>query len=183
MLDFEQIKQYEIWCARYSTNKPTINKYEAWQYGSKQFSWSTAPIDVNYFYKDYSNSSSNSYSTLMIKNIVKVNTTLNVRNKPCDGNIVRKLKNGEVVDIIDYQNGWFKIGKDEWVSADYIHSPYGIVTANVLNIRSGAGVNYQDIGDLNKNENVRVLKESNGWYLVLCGTRYGWASAKYIQLI
>ena len=183
MLDFEQIKQYEIWCARYSTNKPTINKYEAWQYGSKQFSWSTAPIDVNYFYKDYSNSSSNSSSTLMIKNIVKVNTTLNVRNKPCNGNIVRKLKNGEVVDIIDYQNGWFKIGKDEWVSANYIHSPYGIVTANVLNIRSGAGVNYQDIGDLNKNENVRVLKESNGWYLVLCGTRYGWASAKYIQLI
>ena len=128
------------------------------------------------------NSSSNSHSTIIIKNVVKVNTTLNVRNKP-NGTVIGKLKNGDEVKISNYQNGWFEIGKDRWVSADYVHSTYGIVTANTLNIRSGAGTNYQDIGDLKKNENVRVLKESNGWYLVLCGTRYGWASAKYIQLI
>lgn len=182
MLNYEQIKQYEIWCARYSTNKPTINKYEAWQYGSLQFSWSTAPIDVNYFYKDYSNFSSNSPSTTIIKNVVKVNTTLNVRNKP-NGTIVDKIKNGYEVDISNYQNGWFEIGKDRWVSADYVHNTYGLVTANILNIRSGAGANYQDIGDIEKNKTVRILKELNGWYLILSGTKYGWVSSKYIQLI
>lgn len=183
----DSLKCHTLWIARYYNGYNVMNFSEnpdnnykpnvdvnimGWQYTSSgKVNGIQGNVDLNISY------------ALMIKNIVKVNTALNVRNKPCDGNIVRKLKNGEVVDIIDYQNGWFKIGKDEWVSANYIHSPYGIVTANVLNIRSGAGVNYQDIGDLKKNENVRVLKESNGWYLVLCGTRYGWASAKYIQLI
>ena len=182
----DSLKKYDLWIARYGKNngqledkyKPNVNE-KIWQFTSKgQVHGINGNVDLNVLYNITLPS-----SIKTIKNIVKVNTVLNVRNKPCDGNIVRKLKNGEVVDIIDYQNGWFKIGKDEWVSADYIHSPYGIVTANTLNIRSGAGANYQDIGDLNKNENVRVLKESNGWYLVLCGTRYGWASAKYIQLI
>lgn len=164
-------------------SKPNIGReIEGYQYTSSgQVNGVNGNVDLNILYST-NNSSSNSPSTTIIKNIVKVNTALNVRNKP-NGTVIGKLKNGDEVKISNYQNGWFEIGKDRWVSADYIHSPYGIVTANVLNIRSGAGVNYQDIGDLNKNENVRVLKESNGWYLVLCGTRYGWASAKYIQLI
>lgn len=164
-------------------SKPNIGReIEGYQYTSSgQVNGIKGNVDLNILYST-NNSSSNSPSTTIIKNIVKVNTALNVRNKP-NGTVIGKLKNGDEVKISNYQNGWFKIGKDEWVSANYIHSPYGIVTANVLNIRSSAGVNYQDIGDLNKNENVRVLKESNGWYLVLCGTRYGWASAKYIQLI
>ena len=181
----DSLKKYDLWIARYGKNsgqleekyKPNVNE-KIWQYSSRgKIPGINGDVDLNILYSDSINS-----STPTIKNIVKVNTTLNVRNKP-NGTIVDKLKNGDEVDISNYQNGWFEIGKDRWVSADYIHNTYGIVTANTLNIRSGAGTNYQDIGDLKKNENVRVLKESNGWYLVLCGTRYGWASAKYIQLI
>ena len=181
----DSLKKYDLWIARYGKNsgqleekyKPNVNE-KIWQYSSRgKIPGINGDVDLNILYNDTIHS-----STPTIKNIVKVNTTLNVRNKP-NGTIVDKLKNGDEVDISNYQNGWFEIGKDRWVSADYIHNTYGIVTANTLNIRSGAGTNYQDIGDLKKNENVRVLKESNGWYLVLCGTRYGWASAKYIQLI
>ena len=120
-------------------------------------------------------------STPTIKNIVKVNTTLNVRNKP-NGTKVGSLKNGDEVEIFDYQNNWFKIGTDEWVSADYIHNTYGRVTASALNIRSGAGTNYSDIGDLKKNTNVRLLRESNGWYMILSGTKCGWVSGQYIDI-
>ena len=181
----DSLKKYDLWIARYGKNsgqleekyKPNVNE-KIWQYSSRgKIPGINGDVDLNILYNDTIHS-----STPTIKNIVNVNTTLNVRNKP-NGTIVDKLKNGDEVDISNYQNGWFEIGKDRWVSADYIHNTYGIVTANTLNIRSGAGTNYQDIGDLKKNENVRVLKESNGWYLVLCGTRYGWASAKYIQLI
>ena len=181
----DSLKKYDLWIARYGKNsgqleekyKPNVNE-KIWQYSSRgKIPGINGDVDLNIIYSGYIHS-----STPTIKNIVKVNTTLNVRNKP-NGTIVDKLKNGDEVDISNYQNGWFEIGKDRWVSADYVHNTYGIVTANTLNIRSGADTNYQDIGDLKKNENVRVLKESNGWYLVLCGTRYGWASAKYIQLI
>lgn len=120
--------------------------------------------------------------TPTIKNIVKVNTTLNIRNKP-NGIKIGSLKNGEEVEIFDYQNGWFKIGIDKWVSSDYIHNTYGRVTASVLNMRSGAGTNYKDIGDLKQNTNIRLLGESNGWYMVLHEKKLGWVSSKYIDIL
>ena len=120
--------------------------------------------------------------TLTIKNVVRVNTTLNVRNKP-NGTKVESLKNGDEVEILDYQNGWFKIGIDKWVSSDYIHNTYGVVTASTLNIRSGAGKNYTDIGDLKRNTNVKLLRESNGWYMILHEKKLGWVSSEYINII
>ena len=47
---------------------------------------------------------------------------------------IEKYSYGDEVKISNYQNGWFEIGKDRWVSADYVHNTYGIVTANTLNI-------------------------------------------------
>ena len=41
------------------------------------------------------------------------------------------------------------------------------VTASSLNIRCGIGKEYQKIGLLNKYESVLVLKEINGWYLII----------------
>lgn len=117
-----------------------------------------------------------------IKNIVKVNTILNIRNKP-NGTKVGSLDNGDEVEIFDYQNGWFRIGTDKWVSSDYVHNTHGIVTASVLNLRSGAGKNYTDIGDLSRNTNVRLLRESNGWYMVLVDRKLGWVSKEYIDII
>ncbi len=131
-------------------------------------------VDLNILYNT---------STLspIIKNTVKVNTTLNVRNKP-NGTKVGSLKNGDEVEILDYQNNWFKIGTDRWASADYIHNTPGRVTASTLNLRSGAGTNYANVGDLKKNTNVRLLRESNGWYMILSGTKFGWVSGQYIEI-
>ena len=181
----DSLKKYDLWIARYGKNsgqleekyKPNVNE-KIWQYSSMgKIPGINGDVDLNVLYNDTIHS-----STPTIKNIVKVNTTLNVRNKP-DGTVIGKLKNGDEVKISNYQNGWFEIGKDRWVSADYVHNTYGLVTANILNIRSGAGANYRDIGDIEKNKTVRILKELNGWYLILSGTKYGWVSSKYIQLI
>ena len=124
-----------------------------------------------------------SITSNIMKPTVRVNTTLNVRNKP-NGTIIGKLTNGTEVDIIDHLNGWLKIGTDRWVSGEYINNRHGRVTASVLNIRNGAGTKYKDIGDLKSNEVVRIFEESNGWYKVLSNSqKFGWVSSKYIDLI
>ena len=128
-------------------------------------------------------STSTTPSTTIIKPTVKVNTTLNVRNKP-NGTIVGKLTNGDNVSVFDYQNNWLKIGESRWVSADYISTSQGKVTTASLNIRSGAGTTFSDIGDLKNNEVVSIFDEKNGWYKVLSSSKqFGWVSSEYINLI
>ena len=163
--------------------KPTIGTdIEGWQYTSSGIvDGIQGSVDLNILYNT-SALSPTTLSTPIIKNTVKVNTTLNVRNKP-NGTKVGSLKNGDEVEILDYQDGWFKIGTDKWVSSDYIHNTYGRVTASILNIRSGAGTNFTDIGDLSKNTNVRLLRESNGWYMILHDKKLGWVSSQYINIL
>ena len=159
------------------SSKPNIGTpIEGYQYTSSGIvKGIQGSVDLNILYNT---------STLSptIKNTVKVNTTLNVRNKP-NGTKIGSLKNGDEVEIFDYKENYFQIGTDRWVSADYIHNKYGVVTASTLNIRSGAGTNYTDIGDLKRNTNVRLLRESNGWYMILHDKKLGWVSGQYIDII
>lgn len=49
-LDFEQLRKYYIWCAKYSKSgtPPNIPKYDAWQYSNAgTFSWCTGNIDLS----------------------------------------------------------------------------------------------------------------------------------------
>ena len=46
---------HEIWIAKYSTVKPKISRYDAWQYtSSARISGIGGSVDVSYFYTDYS---------------------------------------------------------------------------------------------------------------------------------
>ena len=74
-------------------SKPNIGReIEGYQYTSSgQVNGVNGNVDLNILYST-NNSSSNSPSTPTIKNTVKVNTTLNVRNKP-NGTVIDKLKN------------------------------------------------------------------------------------------
>lgn len=175
----DSLKVYSFWLARYGKNngqiddkyKPNVNE-KIWQYSSKgAVPGIKGAVDVNVSYVPE------------IKNIVKVDTVLNVRNTP-SGEVVDRLHNGTEVNILDYKDGWFRIGANKWVNADYIRNVYGTVTANTLNIRDGADTTYKDIGDLKKNEIVRIFEERNGWYKVLSESQtLGWVSGKYIDLI
>ena len=58
----------------------------------------------------------------------------------------------------------------------------GIVTADFLNIRSGAGVSFEKIAPpLQQGKEVKILEESNGWYKVET-TITGWVSKANIEL-
>lgn len=193
MVDFDQIKHFNIWCARYSTQKPTISKYDIWQYGSEQFIWGQKPIDVNWIYNLSSNTQKpkNDPVTCEIKGIdnrVKVNDYLNVRNQPLsNAQIVGKLYNNNQIDIYGYVHDWYMItpNMDKWVSSKYVTTTQGVTTAN-LNYRQGAGTNQKALGIYEKGVVLKLLNKTmynnEIWYLCLDNTdRFGWCSGKYIK--
>lgn len=157
--------------------KPNIGtEIEGWQYTSSGIvNGITGRVDLNVLYN-----TSIISSTTTIKNVVRVNTTLNVRNKP-NGDKVGSLRNGDEIEVLSYQNGWYKIANNQWVSADYVQSTRGIVNASVLNLRSGCGTNYADIGDIPRNTTLPILAEKNGWYYTVYNKTAGWVSAEYIK--
>ena len=198
MLNFDQIKNYNIWCARYSTQKPTIPKYDIWQYGSEQFIWAQKPIDVNYIYNLSTNNQNivNGANTseikggndIVIKNIVSVSDYLNIRVTPTiNGIIVGKLYNKNEVQIFGYVHDWYMISTnmDKWVSSKYIKTQTGKTTAN-LNYREGVGTQNKSLGVYEKGTVIKLLNKTqlNGelWYLCLDNKdRFGWCSGKYIS--
>ena len=121
---------------------------------------------------------------------------LNVRSGPSTSySVTTKLYKGDKVEILETSNGWHKIkasnGKIGWVSGDYIKVSSGstsqtsykaTVTANSLNVRSGAGTSYSVITKLSKGTVVDVLESaSSGWKKVKTsnGTT-GWVSGSYL---
>ena len=193
MVNFDQIKHFNIWCARYSTQKPTISKYDIWQYGSEQFIWGQKPIDVNWIYNLSINpqkpeNGANKKEIKGINNIVKVSDYLNIRNQPLsNAQIVGKLYLNDKVDIYGYVHDWYMISKtmDKWVSAKYVFTNTGKTTAN-LNYREGVGINNKSLGVYEKGTIVKLLNKATInnelWYLCLDETdRFGWCSGKYIE--
>jgi hypothetical protein len=192
MVNFDQIKHFNIWCARYSTQKPTIPKYDIWQYGSEQFIWGQKPIDVNWIYNLSTDTqkveNGANKSEIKICNKVCVSDYLNVRQKPLiNATIVDKLYNKTEVPIFGYVHDWYMISTDmnRWVSSKYISTTLGKTTAN-LNYREGVGTNNKSLGVYEKGTIVKLLNKATInnelWYLCLDeNDRFGWCSGKYIE--
>ncbi|WP_158540650.1 C40 family peptidase [Romboutsia weinsteinii] len=122
---------------------------------------------------------------------------LNVRSGAgTSHSVIGKLYNGNTVEIISTSNGWHNVklsnGKTGWVSAEYISvsgsttpstGEKGTVTADALNVRSGAGTGYSITGKLYRGNTVEILSSSNGWYNVkLSNGKTGWVSAQYVTV-
>ena len=194
MVEFDKLKQYHIWCARYSIQKPTIPRYDIWQYGSEQFIWSNKPVDVNYIYNLSLNTNTGlNEPNSPLKNDIKINnivnaSSLNVRRYPnMISPILYKLNRNEKIEIFGYVSGWYTIDKNlnEWVNADYVITAKGKVNATKLNYRQDIGTNSKLLGQYNNGDIVKVLrgkKDGNTmWYLCLgSNDRFGWASGDYI---
>ena len=128
-----------------------------------------------------------------------VNTAcLNVRSGAGTGySRVGYLYSGNSVSILkDCGNGWYQISYGSgsaYVCAEYISTgsdsgdsdggeqATGIVTADALNVRSGAGTGYSRLGLLYSGNSVTILGSSNGWYKISYGNRVGYVSAEYVS--
>ena len=117
--------------------------------------------------------------------------SLNVRSGASTSySVLGKLTKGETVEILSSNDGWYKVQYDDnktgWSSGKYITKnevKKGTVTANSLNVRSGAATSYSIIGKLTKGKEVEILSSSNGWYKIQYSeNQSGWVSANYISL-
>lgn len=58
----------------------------------------------------------------------------------------------------------------------------GTVNASVLNIRSGPGTNYNNIGQLSRGSEVSVVKIENNWIQIRLPQGLGWVSSEYVTV-
>ena len=193
-LYFDEIKGYNIWCARYSTNPPTISKYDGWQYGSEYYSWANDKIDSNYFYnlsgsntvKPVNNKESYLETPILIVGVVAA-SSLNVRSEPStNGMIINTLKRNSQIQLVSLtSNNWYKLQTGGYVSSKYIEILKAqVVNCNKLNVRSTPSSDNNDniIKTVSVNTIATVMSKANGWYQLLFNDNtYGWCSGKYIK--
>lgn len=151
--------------------------------------------------------SSNNGSTVISTGTVSADV-LNVRSgSSTSHSVIGTLKFGANVEILSTSNGWHKIkfnNTQGYVSTDYIkinansdsndtstpedspsHEVTGkvaIVTADALNVRSGAGTNYSIISTARYGSKLPIISYTNGWYNVKVGSTTGYISESYVSV-
>ncbi len=99
-----------------------------------------------------------------------------------------KVDAGQQLVVVDKSYSWYKIELPEeaksFVSSEFVlrlQEGQGLVTANRLNIRSGAGPRHSVLGQLNEGQEVEILEEKEHWLRIrpVDGT-YGWVSEDFV---
>ncbi len=105
-------------------------------------------------------------------------------------------KRGDSVEIVEagQAKGWHKIWYQNtvaYVYADYVKlssqqtvTAKGVITASVLNVRSGPGTSYAKVAVLSKGAKVDILtvKASAGWHKILYNGSAAYVSASYVKI-
>ena len=125
--------------------------------------------------------------------------SLNVRSGASTSHkVLGTVSKGKTVEIKDTQNGWHQInfnGNNGWVSGKYISSTTstgsststaqstkkGTITANSLNVRSGASTSHKVLGTVSKGRTVEIKDTQNGWHKISFNGGHGWVSGKYVS--
>lgn len=118
--------------------------------------------------------------------------TLNVRSGPgTEYSIIGSYEDGDIVNATKLSGNWVYADNKGWCSIDYLKeiiketepisiSKYFVIagTGSVLNIRAGAGTDYERIGYYSENTLVFATKENNGWMYV---DNKGWCIGDYLK--
>lgn len=119
---------------------------------------------------------------------IEVNTaTLNVRAGPGTGfDIIGESHQGEVYVQFETSGTWRRIWFDDgpgWVSGSYVvpsSASVKAVTADILNVRTGPGTQYQIIGRLYGGMLRAVLASSGDWRKISFDGREAWVHGSYL---
>ena len=141
---------------------------------------------VGYVSADYLKISKDEAAALPTNGTMYVKITasaLNVRTGPATSYAKSgKLMNGDVVKVMAVKNGWYQL-ENGYISADYAVKtsapakpatpapapapadiPDYVQATATVNVRSGAGTNFDKVGKVYGGDVVKVLGMSNGWY-------------------
>ena len=140
-----------------------------------------------------SNSTTSSIGTAIVKA-----TSLNIRSGAgTNYNKVGTVVKGDKVSVLKVSGSWYQIKVGNvigWVAGEHIilnsnnssgsstANKTGVITATSLNIRSGAGTNYNKVGTVLKGAKVTILKTSGSWCQIKVNNVTGWVSSEYVKV-
>ncbi len=110
------------------------------------------------------------------------------------------IRRNDKVEILEDNGSWLKVSCSlgtGYVASEYItrtgsgssgsvdtsFTGKGVVNADALNVREGAGTSYNSKGLIRTNEQVEILGKTGSWYKIKCSLGEGYVSAEYITLI
>ena len=102
---------------------------------------------------------------------------INIRSQPSvDAEILATLKAGQEVEVLGEVSGtepgesWSRVAMPEqvtvWVLGQLVNQKTGLVRSKELHYRAGPGRNYSVLGTLKAGDEVKVLREFDGWLQV-----------------
>lgn len=131
--------------------------------------------------------------------IAQVNKYVNVRSIPSEtGDIVGKLYDKSVGDLVEEVDGWYKITSGNctgYVKAEYcvageeaqelakqVGTTYAIVNTTSLKVRKEAGTDSATLGLVPLGEELVVIEELDGWVKIAIEEGDGYVSRDYVDL-
>lgn len=103
------------------------------------------------------------------------NKKLYVRKVNGDNITISTVKSGAVSGIVDKK--WLKAWDNALVAAPGFDEYVVTITADVLNVRAGAGTNYKINAQVKRHQKYTIIDEKDGWGKMKNGT--GWISLEY----
>lgn len=100
--------------------------------------------------------------------------------------VLCQVSRGNRVKVLEKRYKWFKVLlpknacafiKKEYVSSD---DGIGIVNAHNVNVRAKPGTNFTIIGQLNKEDRIKIIEELEGWYRIQPKNFTGWIHSDLI---
>ena len=129
---------------------------------------------------------STNQNAVITGNVVNLRETADTSSK-----VLAKLPKGTIVSVIKKSDNWYNVNYDNlegWVSGEYIslkeaNLGTGVVTTEILNLRSKPDISSDVISKLKQNDKVTLLERSEDWYRVKTSDGdIGWASSEYITI-
>ncbi len=142
-------------------------------------------ISLDYVDLDSDGNDTNNNNNTNNSRVGTITSGLNIRSGAgTNYEIVGTYEAGDTVTILRTQNGWGQTSQG-WISLNYVDfgddddngTRTGTVTRN-LNIREGAGTEYEIVGGLEAGEEVTILDIQDGWGRI----DGGWISLNYVDL-
>jgi SH3-like domain-containing protein len=120
---------------------------------------------------------------------------INVRSRPAtNAEIVAQLKKGAPVEVLETKKVGEGAAAREWARINlpatakcYVNSLLlkdGAATTDAVNVRSGPGMNFKDIGKLDKGQQVEVVKVEGEWTRIKPTAQcFGWVAADLLDAV
>ncbi len=126
-------------------------------------------------------------SEVVLQYVSVTSDTLNIRTGPGATHPKTKERSpalfGSVLRVYEEKDGWYKISSSSqnWVAARYtVVVQRALVTADVLNVRSGAATTFPKTGILTKGTEVFIYKKDKGWSQI--GIDERWVKDTFLSL-